>query len=142
MSDAAKFVERFTEVWRSPKPEAFADLWTEDGRLLHPDMTEPIGRSEIVDYVRRFTSVAPDISLRPIRWAARDDYVLIEWTITATFNGEPISWYGVDRFTLRGDRATEGIAYFDSLPLWARVDPSMSRSGGLDRAEAQVEAAN
>jgi uncharacterized protein (TIGR02246 family) len=134
MANAEKFVERFTEVWRSPQPQEFADLWTEDGLLLHPGMDEPIGRSEIIDYVKRIKSVAPDISLRPIRWAGVEDYVLIEWTITATFNGERVSWNGTDRFTLRGDRASEGVAYFDSLPLWERIDPTMKRGSALETA--------
>ena len=138
MPDAEKFVQRFTEVWRSPQPQEFADLWTEDGVLLHPGMSHPIGHSEILDYVRRIKEVAPDISLRPTRWATAEDYVLIEWTITATFDGEPVSWDGVDRFTLRDDRATEGIAYFDSLPLWARLDPSMQRGSALETAAARA----
>lgn len=108
MSDSEKFVERFTRVWSSPQPEEFADLWTQDGTLLHPGMSEPIGRLEIVDYLRRITALTPDIRLRPLRWASVDKYVFIEWTISATFAGEQLSWNGVDRFTLRGDRASDG----------------------------------
>jgi hypothetical protein len=41
---------------------------------------------------------------------------------------------GVDRFSLKGDRATYGIAYFDTLQLWARVDPDMDRGSPLEQA--------
>ena len=67
----------------------------------------------------------PDITLAPTRWASRDDTVLIEWTITATFGDERVSWDGADRFTVRGDRAVEGVAYFDTLPIWQKVNPAL-----------------
>jgi len=135
VSNAETFVERFTEVWRSPQPQQFADLWHEDGTLLHPGMSQPIGgRQKIMRHVGKITQVAPDISLRPLRWAARGDDVFIEWRITATLAGEPVSWDGVDRFTLRDDRAVNGIAYFDMVPLWSRIDPAMARSTTLEEA--------
>ncbi len=138
MSDAQKFVERFTRVWSAPQPEEFAALWAEDGTLLHPGMSQPIGKQEIVDYVRRIKAVAPDIRLTPRRWASVDEHVFIEWTITASLAGEQLSWDGVDRFTLRGDRAVEGIAWFDTLPLWARLDPAMERGSALEEAASRV----
>jgi ketosteroid isomerase-like protein len=136
MSDAERFVSRFSEMWKAPEPDAFAALWHEDGELLHPGMESPISSAEIPDYVRKLKAAAPDISLRVHRWAAADDFVLIEWTITTTVNDEAVEWSGVDRFTLRGDRAVYGVAYFDTLPLWAHLDPSMQRSGGLEAATA------
>src|SRR5947209_13357073 len=122
-ADPQAFVDRFTRVWASPEPETFADLWADGGVLLHPTMGEAIPREQIPDYVRRLKSFVPDISLAPIRWAAQGDDVFIEWTITMTPPGddEQVSWNGVDRFTLRGDRAIEGIAYFDTSPMWARM---------------------
>jgi hypothetical protein len=75
----------------------------------------------------------PDITLRPTAWAARGDTVLVEWTITATFRDEPVSWNGADRFTLRGDRAVEGIAYFDTLPIWQKVSPALRDALTTDR---------
>jgi ketosteroid isomerase-like protein len=140
MSDAEQFVSRFSEMWRAPKPDTFAALWHEDGELLHPGMESPISSAEIPDYVRRVKAAAPDVSLHVHRWAAAEDFVLIEWTITATVNEEAVEWSGVDRFTLRGDRAVYGVAYFDTLPLWARLDPSMERSGGLEVATTEAGA--
>ena len=134
MTDAARFVERFGDIWQEPQPERYRDLWTEDGLLLHPGMDEPLPWQGIADYVRAILEIAPDLRLRVDRWASGDDFVLIEWTITATFRDQPLEWSGVDRFSLRGDRATYGIAYFDTLPLWARVDPDMDRGSPLEQA--------
>lgn len=127
MSQAEAFVERFAEIWADPDPERYQELWTEDGNLLHPGMREPLPAARIADYVRSLQKMAPDIRLGVDRWAARADDVLIEWTIRATVGDEEVSWSGVDRFTLSDDRAVEGIAYFDTLPLWAKIDPSMRR---------------
>jgi SnoaL-like domain len=133
--DPESFLERFTRVWSNPKPDDFADLWAEGGVLLHPTMARAIPKDEIPNYLRRLKAVAPDIRLAPKRWAASGDQVFIEWTITATRRGaEQAEWSGVDRFTLQGDRAIEGIAYFDTAPLWARIDPSMDRGNLLDAA--------
>jgi hypothetical protein len=130
------FIDRFTRVWANPQPEAFADLWAEGGVLLHPTMERTIPKDEIPDYVRRLKSIVPDITLRPKRWAASGDDLFIEWTLTMTppDGTEQVSWDGVDRFTLRGDRAVEGIAYFDTAPIWARLDPSAERGELLEAA--------
>ena len=44
-----------------------------------------------------------------------------------------MSWDGADRFTLRGDRAVEGVAYFDTLPIWQKVNPSLRDVLSTDR---------
>ena len=136
MTDAEKFVRRFSEVWASPEPDSFADLWTSDGRLLHPGMEESIGQDEIPAYMRRLKSMLPELSLRVDRWAAKDDFVLIEWTLHAGTDDQSFEWTGVDRFTLEGDRAREGIAWFDTMPLWRRLDPDNTPDGTLEDAAA------
>jgi SnoaL-like protein len=133
ITDAERFVARFTELWAAPEPDEYATLWHEDGTLLHPGMEAPIAADEIPGYVRRLLDALPDITLEPTSWAARDDTVLIEWTIRATFGDEPVSWNGADRFTLRGDRAVQGVAYFDTLPIWQRVNPALRNVLQTDR---------
>jgi hypothetical protein len=134
--DPQAFFEKFTRVWTAPEPEAFADLWADGGRLLHPTMQTSIPKAEIPDYVRRLKELTPDITLAPKRWAAREADIFIEWTITTTppDGGEPVSWDGVDRFTLDGDRAIEGIAYFDTSALWARMSRAPGEGDLIDAA--------
>lgn len=139
--DPAGFVERFTRVWKAPEPDAFADLWADGGRLLHPTMASSIPKDEIPDYVRRLKALAPDIHLEPRRWAAAGADVLIEWTISLTRDGEAVTWDGVDRFTLDGDRAVEGVAYFDTSPIWARLQGHEPPGDLLDAAQGDREAA-
>jgi hypothetical protein len=136
--DPERFVEKFTSVWSNPQPGEFADLWADGGKLLHPTMNESIDKSEIPNYVARLKSLAPDITLAPRRWASRGRELFIEWTITVTPPNaeEQVSWDGVDRFTLDGDRAIEGIAYFDTWPIWARMNPTLEREGEILEAVA------
>jgi uncharacterized protein (TIGR02246 family) len=136
MSQAESFVNRFMEIWANPEPERYPELWTEDGVLLHPGMEEPLPVDQIADYVRALQQLVPNMRLTVDRWAARGDDVLIEWTVNATLQGEETSWKGVDRFTLRGDRAVECVAYFDTLPLRAKLDPSMERDSPVEHARA------
>ena len=133
MTDAEKFVQRFTELWAAPQPDDYATLWHADGTLLHPGMAAPIGADEIPGYVERLLAALPDITLTPKSWAAQGAVVLIEWTITATFRDRKVSWDGADRFTLRGDRAVEGVAYFDTLPIWRAIDPELDKAVKTDR---------
>jgi hypothetical protein len=139
--DPEGFLEKFTRVWASPEPDAFADLWADGGVLLHPTMGTSLPRDEIPAYVRRVTSLVPDITLRPNRWASSGNDLFIEWTITMTPPGEDeqVSWDGVDRFTLEGDRATEGVAYFDTSPMWARMGASPAGGDLLDAAARRRE---
>lgn len=141
--DPEAFVAKFTRVWSEPQPDDFAELWAEGGVLLHPTMGASIAKDAIPDYLRRLQSVAPDIRLEPIRWAADDNQVFIEWTITMTPPGETesVSWDGVDRFTLDGDRAVEGIAYFDTSPIWARLGASPAEGDLLDVSVNRRQAA-
>lgn len=134
-ADPQEFLSRFTEMWKDPTPQEFADLFSEDGELLHPTMDEPIARDEIPEYVAQITSVSPDISLSVDRWAARGNSVFIEWTITGSYADEQIRWRGADRFTLQGDRATEGVAYFDTLPLWEQIGADPSSEEIVDAAQ-------
>jgi hypothetical protein len=87
-------------------------------------MEQPMSAAEVPGYIASVQAVMPEIHLEAARWAAAGDDVLIEWTITGTVAGQAVSWSGADRFTLRGEHAVEGVAYFDTLPLWARLDPS------------------
>jgi ketosteroid isomerase-like protein len=136
--DAEQFVDRFARLWANPDPDGYADLWHRDGLLRHPTMREPLAQERIPDYVRGLKALAPDISLAVDRWAARDDTVLIEWTLTASVDGDQATIHGTDRFTLRGDRATEGVAYFDTMPLWARIDPELERAESFEERLATV----
>jgi ketosteroid isomerase-like protein len=137
-TDAERFVEHWTEIWREFDTSRFPELFHPEGTLFHPTMREPITSEQEPVYMEGLKALIPDLMLRPTRWGATEDGVLIEWKITGTLAGEPYEVVGADRFTLRGDRAIEGIAYFDTYPIWARLDPGMRRDSTLSELTAQA----
>ncbi len=123
MTDVERFVHLFTERWAAGDPP-LAELLHPEGKMLHPGMGQPIGPAEAPAYIARIKSALPGIRLEVRDWATRGDAVFIEWTIRATLRGVPVRWDGADRFTLRDGLATDGVAYFDTLPIIAAVDPT------------------
>jgi ketosteroid isomerase-like protein len=138
MSNAERFVTAFTKTWQKRDPGGFLELFHPEGTLFHPVMERPLRREEVPDHVARTLAILPDIRVEVKTWASQDDTVFIEWSTTATFRGQRIQWEGADRFTLRGDRATAGVAYYDTLPLWAAIDPRMKRTNILAAVDSST----
>lgn len=132
---AADFVRRFEEFWQTPTAEQLVTVLAADARLVAP-MT-PTTRT-LADGQRAFAELfelIPDLSGEVHRWGATEDGVLIEFTLSGTAGGGPISWDAVDRFVVGEDGlATERVTYFDSTPVALtvarrpRVWPSFIRS--------------
>jgi hypothetical protein len=118
VSDAAEFVERFAAYWRAPSTEGLEALLAADVRLVAP-MTPTT--HTLADGKRAFAAILeliPDLTAEVHSWGPIEDGVLIEFTLSGTAGGAPISWDAVDRIALREDGlASERISYFDSAPL-------------------------
>jgi hypothetical protein len=56
--------------------------------------------------------------------------VLIEFTLSGTYGGKPISWDAVDRFTFTNGLIAERVSYFDSAPLMVKL---VGRPAGWER---------
>jgi len=115
---AADFAARFAGYWRAPTPEGLSLVLAEQVRLIAP-MTPSTGT--LVEGQRVFAGLLeliPDLTGEMHRWGPTDDGVLIEFTLSGTTGGKPISWHAVDRFVIGEDGlATERINYFDSMPV-------------------------
>lgn len=121
-SAAADFARRFAEFWVSPSPERLDTVLAPRVRLVAPMMptthTLDDGRRAFADLFE----LIPDLTAEVHRWGATADGVLIEFTLSGTAGGRPISWHAVDRFVLGDDGlATERISYFDSAPIGLTV---------------------
>jgi hypothetical protein len=116
--DAAEFVRRFAAGWAGPSPEELLDLLDEHVRLVQPIIPPSTGRAAAdATFFRPLLRFIPDLRVKVERWSAAGDVLFIEWTASATLAGREISWPGVDRFVLSGQRAIERVSYFDPLPL-------------------------
>lgn len=119
---AADFAGRFAEFWRAPSPQRLEMLLGEEVHLVAP-MT-PTTRT-LEEGRRAFAelfALIPDLTGKVHLWGATPDGVLIEFTLSGTAAGKPISWSAVDRIVLGEDGlATVRISYFDSAPIVATI---------------------
>jgi hypothetical protein len=115
---AADFARRFAEYWRAPTPAGLATVLAERVRLVAP--LTPVTHT-LAEGQRAFAGLfelIQGMTAEVHRWGATADGVLIEFTISGTAGGKPISWHAVDRFVLGEDGlATERVSYFDSGPI-------------------------
>lgn len=115
---AANFARRFADYWAAPTADGLESVLAERVRLVAPMMPNT---ESLADGKRAFASLLeliPDLTGKVHRWGATADGVLIEFTLSGTAGGGPVSWAAVDRFVLGEDGlASERISYFDSGPL-------------------------
>lgn len=115
---AADFAARFVEYWRAPTPGGLSLVLAERVRLVAPmtPATETLAEAQRV--FASLLALIPDLTGELHRWGATDDGVLIEFTLSGSLGGRPISWHAVDRFVLGEDGlATERVNYFDAMPV-------------------------
>ncbi|HEV2789731.1 MAG TPA: nuclear transport factor 2 family protein [Solirubrobacterales bacterium] len=120
MSAAADFAERFAAYWRAPSVDGLDALLAPDVRLEAPltPTTHDLRSGKRV--FARLLRLFPDLTGVVHRWGETEDGVLIEFTLSGTAGGAPVSWDAVDRFVLREDGlATVRVNYFDSVRLIA-----------------------
>ena len=123
--EAADFVERFRDFWTSPVPDRLDLVLSPDVILVAPAMPATRGLAEAKDAWAGLLALIPDLSSEVHRWAASEDGVFIEFTLTGTVGGTKLSWPVVDRFVLdESGRASERVGYFDPSPILAAMDDS------------------
>jgi ketosteroid isomerase-like protein len=113
----AEFVERFQHAWRQCSADALLDLLTDDVVLRQPSMPDIVGKPAAREAFTRLFRAIPDLKATVHRWAAQDDVVFIEFTLSGEFGGRPLSWPAVDRFTVRDGLGAERVSYFDGGKL-------------------------
>lgn len=115
---AADFVRRFEDFWSAPAPERLDMVLAADARLCAPMVPTTHGLDAGKQAFADLFELIGDMRVDVHRWGATSDGVLIEFTVSGTASGVPVSWESVDRFVLNDDGlATERFTYFDSLPL-------------------------
>ncbi len=122
MSDPADFVERFRAYWRAPSVEGLDALLAPDVRLVAPMTPTTYTLAEGKRAFAALLDLTPDLTAEVHRWGATGDGVLIEFTLSGSAAGVPISWRAVDRIALREDGlASERVSFFDATPLILNV---------------------
>nr|WKF59992.1 hypothetical protein HUO10_004503 [Paraburkholderia busanensis] len=134
LANARIAVQRFAEEWQNPVADNLRSLMHSDTRNLIPPMTEPADREGVVEHFRQVLMQLPDLKVDVLQWAPTGDAVMIEWQASATVAGQPLSWRGVDRFNLRGDRMYQGQVYWDTRRVAEQVADAVQRAQQNGRA--------
>ncbi|HWY90382.1 MAG TPA: nuclear transport factor 2 family protein [Solirubrobacteraceae bacterium] len=114
----ADFVRRFAEFWQAPAPEHLDTVLAPNASLSAPMIPTTYGLEAGKRAFADLFELIPDMTAEVHRWGATHDGVLIEFTVSGTAGGAPVSWQSVDRFVLdENGLATQRFTYFDSLPL-------------------------
>ena len=115
---AADFARRFAEFWVAPSPEGLDSVLAPGARLVAPMTPTTHTLEDGKNTFAELLELIPNLTAEVHRWGATKDGVLIEFTLSGTAGGGPISWHAVDRFVLGEDGlASERISYFDSAPI-------------------------
>jgi ketosteroid isomerase-like protein len=130
LADAFSLVERFAAVWAKPTIEGLEGLMHPDTRNLIPPMTSPTDRNGVLQHFTDVLRHLPDTRVEVIRWAPTGDTVIIEWRAHATVAGKPMTWTGIDRFGIRGERMYEARVYWDTRQVAAQMAAAVQSAQG------------
>lgn len=115
---ADEFVHRFATYWQAPDPQQLHLLLADDVRLITPRMPTTDGLAAAVDGFTGLFELIPDLTGQVHRWGPHPEGLFIEFTLTGTLGGGPLSWRAVDSFEVEaGGRATKRISFFDPSPI-------------------------
>lgn len=114
---AHDFVDAFVDFWREPSPERLPEILHSDVVLLQPLAPPLVGIDAAQAEFAATWAWIPDLRARVERWHGDAASVFIELRLSATWGARSLEWSCVDRLLLRGGRATQRSAFFDSLPL-------------------------
>ncbi|MBV9875122.1 MAG: nuclear transport factor 2 family protein [Verrucomicrobia bacterium] len=126
LAAASDWVCRFAVRWQKPDADSLSDLMHPDTQNLIPPMTAPANREGVVEHFRQVLRQFPDLRIEITRWAISGDTVMIEWSATVTVGRRQISWSGVDRISLRGERMYAGQVYWDTRRVAEQVAEARS----------------
>ena len=129
LAAASDIVGRFAQRWSRPTADDLRDLMHADTRNQIPPMNEPTDREGVIEHFRGVLRQLPDLRIEVERWAPTGDAVMVEWKASATVAGRPLSWTGVDRFNVRGERIYQGMVYWDTRGLAERVAAAIAQAG-------------
>jgi hypothetical protein len=110
-------------------PALLAAIFAPGASVRQPPVGRTFFAEEVEEYFTKVFEAMPGMRLDPIGWSARDDVVMIEWTITWPAGDSEVTWSGIDRFKVDPDTGLvlDEAVYFDMHPLWAAIDPTMCR---------------
>jgi hypothetical protein len=103
--------------------EGLSQLLRDDVRLVAPLTPATDGLEDGRQTFAGIFEMIPDITGQVHRWGPHAEGCFIEFTLSGTLNGAPISWRCVDSFDLDdAGMASQRLSFFDPTPVLAQAN--------------------
>jgi limonene-1,2-epoxide hydrolase len=115
-----QWVEIFSELWKSGSYERFARYaWVvhPDCRFVQPGFPTAHGPEGFLELFRVVFALMPDATAQIHRGGGDGDGAYIEFTLTGTLGGRPLSVDMCDVFRFQDGLMIERVSYFDPAPF-------------------------
>jgi ketosteroid isomerase-like protein len=100
--DLAALIDRYDAAWNAQDVEAIMAMHTPDMVFENHTRGVRVEGAAVRELLEATFAAQPDLRFRGRRRYVGADFVVSEWTATASDeNGEPIEWDGVDVFPFR-----------------------------------------
>jgi ketosteroid isomerase-like protein len=121
LAEATRLFDERRRAWLREDLDGYLALWADDMTFASPSHPEPLrGKAAFSELVRRSNATTRPLRFNVLYLAiAGDDVVLAEWVITVERRqgGEPITWRGMSRCTIRDGLITEWREYWNPADL-------------------------
>jgi SnoaL-like domain len=117
-----RYVVRWREAWAHGSVKRCLDehastIRDEQTLYIQPLFDAVTGEQGMRAMFEGIFELIPDLRAEPEYWLAEDGIAFIEFTLTGTLAGRPISLRAVDRMLLDGEKLVMRESYYDPLPL-------------------------
>lgn len=119
------FLSAYVENWNGDG-DRLGDIFHPAGSLQSPG-ANPWSVAETGQFIASVKAGVPDLRIRILEWAHRDDQLFTEWEMAGTLAGRSLTWRGINRNHLRGAASLGAVSYWDRMALLEQVEPSRPR---------------
>ena len=98
--DAKELIDRYNDAWNAHDVDAIVSMHAPDIVFHNYSAGERVEGEAVGPHIADIFRNWPDIRFRGRRLYVGDDFVVNEWTATATSDGKTIEWDGIDVFPI------------------------------------------
>lgn len=97
-SDLERLIERYNQAWNDHDVDEIVAMHAPDFVFHNHTRGECVEGEAAREHIAAIFRNAPDLSFRARRIYVRDGLIVNEWTASATLEGRPAEWDGIDVF--------------------------------------------
>jgi steroid delta-isomerase-like uncharacterized protein len=98
--DSKQLIDAYDAAWNGHDVDAIVSMHADDVVFHNHSADERVEGAAVGPHIAQIFSNWPDLRFRGRRQYVADDFVVSEWTATATRDGKTIEWDGVDVFPI------------------------------------------